>query len=353
MLCDLTGLFKSMSSSSQPIAPNSVVGRLKGIARHMKLGRQEDAHEFLRYFIDSLQKSALSGMPIDCGTDNELKQTSLIYSIFGGRLRSSITCSRCSHKSTTNDPFLDISLDIKNSESILDSLNLFCKHELLSKGNRYRCESCGELSEASKQMLLDQLPPVITFHLKRFSASGVSCHPVLSFGKLNKHVDFPCELDMSSYCTTLNSPRNTKYRLYGVLVHEGHSTHSGHYYAFIRASNSMWYCMNDESVTQVSINTVLKQKAYILFYQQIVSSKQQDSEAVQEDFTETINLEECSETSSTMPCSNTMWHMTCSSNTTTTTPTNTNANANTGKRKKKKQKELLMEKKYKWHISHT
>ncbi len=31
------------------------------IASHMRRGRQEDSHEFLRYAIDALQKSCLSG----------------------------------------------------------------------------------------------------------------------------------------------------------------------------------------------------------------------------------------------------------------------------------------------------
>ena len=32
------------------------------IARHMRWGRQEDAHEFLRYVVDALQRSALTGL---------------------------------------------------------------------------------------------------------------------------------------------------------------------------------------------------------------------------------------------------------------------------------------------------
>lgn len=33
------------------------------IAKHMRKGRQEDSHEFLRYAIDALQKSCLAGYP--------------------------------------------------------------------------------------------------------------------------------------------------------------------------------------------------------------------------------------------------------------------------------------------------
>ena len=33
------------------------------IAKHMRRGRQEDSHEFLRYAIDALQKACLAGHP--------------------------------------------------------------------------------------------------------------------------------------------------------------------------------------------------------------------------------------------------------------------------------------------------
>lgn len=34
---------------------------LKGIAKHFRYGSQEDAHEFLRYTVDAMQKSCLPG----------------------------------------------------------------------------------------------------------------------------------------------------------------------------------------------------------------------------------------------------------------------------------------------------
>lgn len=56
------------------------------------------------------------------------------------------------------------------------------------------------------------------------------------------------------------------YDLYGVLVHQGHSVHAGHYYCFVRAGNGLWYQCDDTRVGQVSERSALKQKAYILFY---------------------------------------------------------------------------------------
>ena len=43
------------------------------------------------------------------------------------------------------------------------------------------------------------------------------------------------------------------YSLYAVLVHEGHSVHSGHYVCYVRAANGMWHVCDDGRVAQVSI----------------------------------------------------------------------------------------------------
>lgn len=41
--------------------PHMEFSVLTVIAKHMHWGRQEDAHEFLRYVVDSMQKSILNG----------------------------------------------------------------------------------------------------------------------------------------------------------------------------------------------------------------------------------------------------------------------------------------------------
>lgn len=41
---------------------------------------------------------------------------------------------------------------------------------------------------------------------------------------------------------------NLRYTLYGVLVHAGWSTHSGHYYCYVRTSSGMWHSLDDNQV---------------------------------------------------------------------------------------------------------
>ena len=39
-----------------------------------------------------------------------------------------------------------------------------------------------------------------------------------------------------------------KYSLYGVLVHAGWNTQSGHYYCFVRTSSGIWHNLDDNEV---------------------------------------------------------------------------------------------------------
>jgi ubiquitin carboxyl-terminal hydrolase 36/42 len=50
------------------------------IAKHLRKGRQEDTHEFLRYAIDALQKSCLAGYPPFVSADFLNIYTYLIFS---------------------------------------------------------------------------------------------------------------------------------------------------------------------------------------------------------------------------------------------------------------------------------
>ncbi|XP_005059750.1 PREDICTED: ubiquitin carboxyl-terminal hydrolase 42-like [Ficedula albicollis] len=56
------------------------------------------------------------------------------------------------------------------------------------------------------------------------------------------------------------------YSLYAVLVHSGLTCQGGHYFCYTKASNGLWYQMDDESVELRCLDTALKQQAYLLFY---------------------------------------------------------------------------------------
>ncbi|KAJ1543031.1 Ubiquitin carboxyl-terminal hydrolase 42 [Cladochytrium tenue] len=113
------------------------------IAKHLRVGRQEDAHELLRYFVDSLQNSCLAGHG---KLTNEQKEGTAIHQIFGGYLQSKVQCTVCKHASMREDSVLDISLEINADSSLERAFAQFTKAELLHGDNKYKCD--GSVSDA-------------------------------------------------------------------------------------------------------------------------------------------------------------------------------------------------------------
>ena len=100
-------------------------------------------------------------------------------------------------------------------------------------------------------MAISRAPYILVIHLKRFAYANMNA-------KLTKAVRFTMELNLP--CTDQNlidkidgkvrndngSSNNSmsmmKYQLYAVIVHCGSSTHSGHYYAYVKVRSSTLLC---------------------------------------------------------------------------------------------------------------
>ncbi|KAK7265092.1 hypothetical protein RJT34_32708 [Clitoria ternatea] len=248
---------RALQSTGGILSPKDLVGNLRCISRNFRNARQEDAHEYMVNLLECMHKCCLpSGVPSESPGAYE---RSLVHKIFGGRLRSQVKCQQCSHCSNKFDPFLDLSLEIFKADSVQKALANFTTAEWLDGGERqYHCQRCKQKVKALKQLTVHKAPYVLTIHLKRFHAHDPG-------QKIKKKVQFGCALDLKPFVSG-SYDGDVKYSLYGVLVHSGSSTHSGHYYCYVRTSNSMWYTLDDNRVSHVSEREVLNQQAYMLFY---------------------------------------------------------------------------------------
>ncbi|XP_010595216.1 ubiquitin carboxyl-terminal hydrolase 36 isoform X1 [Loxodonta africana] len=262
MLCVMQNhIIQAFANSGNAIKPVSFIRDLKKIARHFRFGNQEDAHEFLRYTIDAMQKACLNGY---AKLDRQTQATTLVHQIFGGYLRSRVKCSVCKSVSDTYDPYLDIALEIRQAANIVRALEVFVKPDVLSGENAYMCAKCKKKVPASKRFSIHRASSVLTLSLKRFAN--------FTGGKITKDVGYPEFLNIRPYMSQSNG-EPVMYGLYAVLVHSGYSCHAGHYYCYVKVSNGQWYQMNDSLVHLSNIKVVLNQQAYVLFYLRIPGSK--------------------------------------------------------------------------------
>lgn len=245
---------------------------------------QEDAHECMRYILDGMQNEALrpykreqlrklrrqqkgdesATKPLmkQVHVPVEVEEKTWVHQLFGGHLSSCVHCTECGHDSVTTDPFLDLSLDIRQCNSVGDALNKFGRKDVLDGDNKYRCSGCEKLVRAYKYFRIDRPPLVLTLHLKRFQ-----CDLYGGSSKIGKKIEYPLRLQLPVHVEDgVHSSALVMYDLVGVLIHEGFSMHSGHYYAFIKSITGQWYEADDESVRQVNVKTALSQSAYILVY---------------------------------------------------------------------------------------
>jgi len=227
------------------------------IACRFRLGRQEDAHEYLIALLDAMHDRSIAGM--NPKPTRDIEYTSFIYRIFGGKIRSQIKCTQCDYESNTYDPFLDLSLEISRANSVHRALHRFTAGEVLDGANSYKCPKQKKMVRAIKRMTIEDPPNVLIIQLKRFEFSR-------SGRKISKHVDFEPSLDLSPFLSH-KTRQPMLYDLYGILVHQGYSMHSGHYYCFLKGTGGgEWHKFDDTRVCATSARNALGQSPYILFY---------------------------------------------------------------------------------------
>ncbi|KAK1439710.1 hypothetical protein QVD17_05530 [Tagetes erecta] len=257
---------RSLSVDLALDTPGKIIGGLKIFAEHFRLGRQEDAHEFLRYVIDACHTTSLRLKKLQQqkrkfvanGGGDSFSGSTVVKEIFGGALQSQVKCLACGNESNKVDEIMDMSIDVVNTTSIKEAFLKFFQPETLDGNNKYKCESCKKLVPARKQMSILQAPNILVIQLKRFEGIyGV---------KIDKAIAFEEVLDLSSFmCKTSQDPYPV-YKLFATIVHSGFSPDSGHYYAYIKDVVGRWYCCNDSFVSVSSLEEVFSEKVYILFF---------------------------------------------------------------------------------------
>nr|CAB3453635.1 unnamed protein product [Digitaria exilis] len=258
-MCELEKVMTEGKHGTSPVSPTGILSHLNEIGTSFGQGREEDAHEFLRYAIDTMQSASMKEAKKN-GVHKLAEETTLVQLIFGGYLQSKIKCTKCQVSSAQSERILDLTVEIDGDINTLEgALHRFTSSEVLDGDNRYHCSRCMSYERANKKLTISEAPNILTIALKRYK-SGV-------FGKISKDVKFPEHLNLSQFmCET--DDYSPVYSLYAVVVHHDvmNATNSGHYVCYVKDPQGKWHELDDSKVKPVSLKKVLSKCAYMLLY---------------------------------------------------------------------------------------
>ncbi|KAJ7777729.1 hypothetical protein B0H14DRAFT_2538612 [Mycena olivaceomarginata] len=314
--------------------PTHIYDALKGKKRFdgMRGGHQEDAEEFLGFFLDTLEEELLAvaaGLSpasapaskrvtatpsadgtgravveereeeappetedgwLEVGRKNRTVVTRTVKSaespitrIFGGRFRSTLRAPGQKDSVIVED-WRSLRLDIQRDgiHTIADALALISHPQTVQMSHPSRP---GIVVDASQQILIDALPPILILHVKRF------CYDTAVGGvvKVGKRVAFGPELEVGNDVLVPTARKQpVRYKLFGVVYHHGVSASRGHYTLDVlhptrfpgRATGTGseregWVRIDDELVSDVRPVHVFgapegdSRCAYLLFYRRV------------------------------------------------------------------------------------
>ncbi|KAM1572762.1 hypothetical protein ACFXTI_042820 [Malus domestica] len=262
-LCELEIHLQKASQSLQSFSPTNIISRLPNIGGNLGYGRQEDAHELMRFAIDTMQSLCLDEFGGEKAVCPSSQETTLIQHIFGGQLQSQVICTNCKNISNQYENMMDLTVEIHGDASSLEEcLDQFTIKEWLHGENMYKCDGCNDYVKAWKRLTVKRAPNILTIALKRFQSGR--------FGKINKRVTFPETLDLNPYMSEAGDGTNI-YKLYAVVVHIDmlNASFFGHYICYTKDFSGNWYRIDDCKVTTVNLEEVLSQGAYMLLYSRV------------------------------------------------------------------------------------
>ncbi|KAI9376678.1 hypothetical protein BJX61DRAFT_538583 [Aspergillus egyptiacus] len=260
--------------------------------RDMRRGHQQDAQEFLGFLLEEMHEectraakvstkspapttdvegSSANGdsadgwlevghkqKPAITRSSGHIASESPITKIFGGKIRSEFRVPG-NKPSVTLEPYQPLQLDIgaPDVHNIVDALKGLTKPESIQGDFN---SSRGPNVTATKQVFIENLPPVLILHLKRFQYDSVT-HGTQ---KIWKKIGYPLDLEIPREVfpphrrnIMMSQGGPPKYRLIGVIYHHGKNASGGHYTVDVRRQDGLeWIRLDDTVIRRIKSEDV-------------------------------------------------------------------------------------------------
>jgi Ubiquitin carboxyl-terminal hydrolase len=196
----------------------------------------------------------------------------VVPELFQGGVETVTRCLQCENANSRAESFFDVSLPVEIGRSLTWALATHGKDEFMDGSNKYACSHCNTYQEARQCWRLSHIPPLFTVHLKLFAFA--TARPLGA--KVPAAMSCPFALRLSRWCTRDCAQRNFLYRLTSIIVHDGSTSSSGHYYAYVKVVGRGWFVFDDSDVTPTNEDIIrgelftsleARNTAYLLFYE--------------------------------------------------------------------------------------
>ncbi|GAC74183.1 ubiquitin-specific protease [Moesziomyces antarcticus T-34] len=197
-----------------------------------------------------------------------------ITRIFGGKLRS-VLKTPGAKDSVTLEPYQPLQLDIQPAhvQSIEDALLHLTEPEIIP--GVWSPARAAQV-DATKQVFVESLPPVLVLHLKRFIYDEIG-----GVQKSQKPLAYGTTLDIAPEVLSpaMRAQPRPRYRLFGIVYHHGRHASGGHYTVdVLRQDGHSWLHIDDTLFHPIPTEHVVRNAAsankdhghdglaYLLFY---------------------------------------------------------------------------------------
>ncbi|XP_067625412.1 ubiquitin carboxyl-terminal hydrolase 14 [Eurosta solidaginis] len=281
--------------------------------------RQQDANECWSELLKMMQQKIPASNDKATEDSTIKKYNSFIEQYFGGTFEVKMSCTETEDEETTmaKEQFLQLSCFISTEVKYMhNGLKSRMKEQLVK-----RSETLGRDATYIRTSLISRLPAYLTIQFVRFQYKGKEGINA----KVLKDIKFPMEFDAFELCTSElqnklcpmrakfkeaedkhletdikaiardsaaadekdkkietedywfsddpGSNNSGYYTLQAVLTHKGRSSSSGHYVAWVKHSGDIWFKFDDDVVTSVTADDILRLSgggdwhcAYVLLY---------------------------------------------------------------------------------------